>query len=757
MTATSSVGAPLQRADAYAKVAGSLRYAVDFELPGMAQAAVLRSPHPHARIVRIDAESARRLPGVLAVLTGADPAARSRYGWYIKDQPILADRVARYAGDMVAAVAAVDSATAMAALELIDVVYEPLPPLIDLDSALRPDAPAIFEEPPRGKAPDYGRGASGWVHPEKNVCYRFRYTTGDSAVFGACDHVFEDTFTFSAMQHYHLEPFVTVASVADGLIEVWSSNQNPFALRRELARLFDRDEERVRVHVPPVGGAFGAKNLCKAEPVAILLAMATGRPVRFCMTAAESFLTQRQHSARLRLRTGVMADGTLIARRCEVLLDAGAYADASPLVSEKAAYRAPGPYRWQHVDTVASCVLTTTTPAGPFRGFGAPQASWASESQLDMIARRLDIDPYQLRVKNLRELGEPYMPGDSALDSDLRSGLDTVADALGYHDPRRRAELRRAGRGLGLAVGFKDSGGGRKPASARVSVSGDGQVTLRCGTVELGQGAHTALRQVVAQILAVPFGDVRFAPVDTTSVPYDQGTYASSSSAVMGRAVAEATENVRGQVREVITQRGGNPSGAEDEGLRPGWRRLVSGHEFEGSGHFEVASDVNAPLGEKCLFWEPGWGGAEVEVDRETGRVRLRHLVVCGDAGRMINPQLCHGQEQGSAVMGMAQAIVERFGYSDGALATRDPLTYRVATFGDLPDEFRCIVQEQGHGPGPFGAKGYGEGGMLVVAAAVANAVHDAVGARVTDLPLTPERVLDALAKAESEPAEDSG
>ncbi|MPY99400.1 MAG: molybdopterin-dependent oxidoreductase [Actinophytocola sp.] len=723
----------------------------------MLHAAALRSPYPHARIVRVDAERARRQPGVLAVVTGADPAAQRTYGWYIKDQPILAGDKARYAGDIVSAVAAEDPATAMAAVELIDVDYEPLEPLSDVESALRGDAPALFEERPAGTTPRYGRGASGWIHPDKNVCYRFRYHTGDATVMSSCDHVFDDSFSFSAMQHYHLEPFVSLASVTDGVIDVWSSNQSPFSLRRELARLFDRDEDRVRVHVPLVGGAFGAKNGCKAEPVAILLAMQTGRPVRFCMTAAEGFLTQRQHSATLRLRTGVMADGTLIGRDCEVLLDAGAYADASPLVAEKAAYRAPGPYRWQYVDAAASCVLTTTTPAGPFRGFGAPQAAWASESQLDMIAHRLGIDPYDLRVKNLRELGEPYMPGDSAVDSDLRSGLAAVAEALHYHDRPRREALRTQGRGLGLAIGFKDSGGGSKPASARVTVDGDGHVTLRCGTVELGQGAHTALRQIAAEILGIPVDGIDYAPVDTASVPFDQGTYASSSSAVMARAVAEAAIDVRRQVRQALTHRDGKALGDrgrhEDHALPQDWRRLLAGQVFDASGHFEVTPDADAPLGEKCFFWEPGWGGAEVEVDSETGRVRVRRLVVCGDAGRMINPELCHGQESGSAIMGLAQALVEHRMYAHGALATHDPLSYRVTTFTDLPDELDLMVQEQGHGPGPFGAKGYGEGGMLVVAAAIANAVQDAVGARVTDLPLTPERVLHALDQGGSEPS----
>lgn len=751
MTAGHGIGAQ-RRVDGQAKVTGTASYAIDLTMPGMLHAAVLRSPHPHARITHVDADAARRLPGVVAVVTGDDPEAERVHGWYIKDQPILAGSTARYAGEMVAAVAAVDAATAVTALEHIDVGYEPLAPLTDVESALADDAPALFTTQPSGNAPAYGPGATGVVHPDKNVCYRFSYTTGDAGILAGCDRVFDDTFTFAAMQHYHLEPFVSLARVLDGVTEVWTSSQNPFAVRRELARMFGEDAERIQVHVPLVGGAFGAKNGCRAEPVAILLAKITGRPVRFCMTAAESFLTQRQHAATLRLRTGVMADGTFVSRQCETLLDAGAYADASPLVAEKAAYRAPGPYRWRYVDTVASCVLTNTTPAGAFRGFGGPQATWASESQLDMIAHRLGMDPYDIRMKNLREVGEPFMPGDSGIDSDLRAGLSAVADELDYHNQQRRTELRRDGRGLGLAVGLKDAGGGRKPASARVVVD-DGAVTLHCATVELGQGASTALRQVVAEVLAIPVENVQAAPVDTAAVPFDQGTYASSSSTVMGRAVADAARGVRDQLWEATAQ----TLEVREQGLPAGWRHLVAGRRFEATGHFEVEADPEAPLGERCLFWEPGWGGAEVEVDRETGGVHVRRLVVCGDAGRMINPRLCHGQEQGSAMMGLAQALVEQLTYDDGSLVTHDPLTYRVMSFQDLPDSLELLVQEQGLGPGPFGAKGYGEGGMLVVAAAVANAVCDAVGARVTDLPLTPERVLRALEHHSRPPVETSG
>ena len=303
----------------------------------------------------------------------------------------------------------------------------------------------------------------------------------------------------------HLEPFAAVAQWVDGgeRLEVWSSCQNPFPVRKELGRLLGVGEHRIRVRVPYVGGGFGAKNGCKTEPIAAMLARKAEAPVRYCLTNDESFLThasvalQRQHNARLTLKTGVMADGTFIARKAEILLDAGAYADASPIVAEKAGYRVAGPYRWEHIDTVTDAVMTNTTPAGPFRGFGGTQANFACENQLDMIAQRLGIDPVELRRKNLLQLGEQYVPGESGMDSDIEAGLDLVAGAIGW------TEQRPAKRGRGVAIGFKDSGGVNKPAQARVKVATSGDVFLQCGTLEIGQGIHTALRRVVADIVGV--------------------------------------------------------------------------------------------------------------------------------------------------------------------------------------------------------------------------------------------------------------
>ncbi|MEE2996156.1 MAG: xanthine dehydrogenase family protein molybdopterin-binding subunit, partial [Pseudomonadota bacterium] len=528
------VGADLPRTDAVPKTTGTAVFTVDVSFPGMLHAKVLRSPHAHARVVSVDASAARAMPGVHAVLTRDELQGLSPvYGYFIKDQPIVAMDKVRYIGDAVAAVAAETECEAVAALEKIKVEYDLLPVMSTVEEAMADDAAELFEEEPPGVIPPYGHGASGYRRIGPNNCYRFSYETGDTmSAFEKCDHIFEDRFLFSRDQHFHLEPFVSVARYQGDVIEVWSSCQNPFPLRKELARVFQHPENLIRVNVPYIGAGYGAKNNCKAEPIAIRLARLCGRPVRYCMTMEENFLTQCQHAAVLELKSGVMADGAFVARSGRVLLDSGAYSDASPLVAEKAGYRLPGPYKWKHLEIDCDCILTNTTPAGPYRGFGGTQATWASESQIDIIARKLGRDPMDLRFQNLKDLGEAYVPGESGMDSDLRTGMSLVADRIGYRD-RKSGN----GRGMGLSIGFKDAGGVNKPAQARIRITTNGGIYLQCGTVEIGQGVHTALSQIVAELLNAPLERVSYPAVNTDYTPFDQGTNASSAVVVMAKAV----------------------------------------------------------------------------------------------------------------------------------------------------------------------------------------------------------------------------
>jgi len=751
-----TVGAAVPRKDAQEKVTGSAVYTDDISLPGLLQGKVLRSPHAHARVVGFSTDKAEALPGVVAVVTRGDFEGMSPfYGYLIKDQPVLAVDKVRYIGDMVAAVAAEDEATAYKALELIEVEYETLPSMPDIESALADGAPELFEgDKPFGVANPYGTGASGSIYPQKNVCYDFNFEMGPADAFAGCDHVYEDSFNFSRLQHMHLEPFVSVARWTHDELEIWSATQSPFVVRKELARVFGHPENKIRINVPYIGGGYGAKNACKTEPLAAVLARKARRPVRLRFTAEECFLTNTQHASIHHLRTGVMSDGTLVARQSEIFLNSGAYADASPLVAEKAGYRINGSYRWQHIDTKCLCVLTTTAPAGAFRGFGGTQAAWASESQIDMIAHRLGIDPYDMRMKNLLNLHDPYVPKESGIDSDLREGLTLVADRLGYKTRRRQR-----GRGMGLSVVVKDGGGANKPAHAFVKATTTGGVIVSSGTVEIGQGSTTALTSIAAEVMNCERDRVSLAPVDTHSSPYDQGTFASSGVAIMGKAIEIAAEKVKREVLEFAagdldcdpgdlelldwTIRKGN----EVHPLPPMIMKHYGGpgFEFVGHGYYKLPEDHDAPLETQISYWENGWGGAEVEVDEETGQVRVLQLIVSSDFGRAINEGACRGQDEGGAMMALGQTLFETMVFDGDTLLTPSPLHYRVSLARDLPERFESILQEQGHGPGPFGTKGGGESGILPVASAVANAVEDAVGVRITDLPITPEKVLAAL------------
>jgi CO/xanthine dehydrogenase Mo-binding subunit len=746
-----------ERLDGPQKVRGAVRFTIDISLPGMVHAKVLRSPYPHARITSIDARRALQHPGVLAVVTGADISQMPDpfYGVGIRDQPVLAIDKVRYVGDMVAAVAAMDEATAFQALELIDVEYEQLPPVMSIAEALSDDAPALFEESSRGTPLIVGAGAQSLKEPSKNVLYEFHYAHGDvEAAMQTAAHVFTDTFHFSRIHHYHLEPYVNVARADEENIEIWSCNQDPFILRNDLARMFGYPLHNVRVHTAMIGGGFGAKSYCKMEPLVVFLARHVRRPVRLCLTMDEAFHTLSKHAAILTLKTGVAADGRLVARKSVIKLDGGAYSDASVSTTIKTGYRIPGPYRWDAISTIASAVRTNTVPGGSFRGFGGTQASFASESQMDMIARRLGLDPLEFRRKNLLEPGEPYAPGDSAFDSDFEAGLLKAADLIGYGRAHKQH-----GRGIGLSVGFKDGGGTGNQALAEIKVSDAGEIMVRAAAVEIGQGVGTALGVIAANVLDRPISAVKYGDIDTDHTPLDTGTHVSFATAVSGRAVEEAALDVRTQILAFAadrldcaateldlsdwTIRRGNQSFPLQQMLRDYYGPV--GTEFIGRGRLKIPYNPAAPLGSQNFFWMPCWSAAEVDVDEETGKITVLRLVVGTDAGKAMNLPACHGQLEGAALQALGQSLFEELAYNGHAPANADPMNYRVPLVTDVPLRFESFIEEHGMGPGPGGAKGIGEAGMLGIAAAIANAVEDAVGIRITQLPITPERVLSAF------------
>ncbi|HWP58168.1 MAG TPA: xanthine dehydrogenase family protein molybdopterin-binding subunit [Candidatus Acidoferrales bacterium] len=756
-------GAAAPRLEGLEKVTGEAIYTGDLDLPGMCFAKVLRSPLPHARIVNIDARRAERVPGCLLVLTRNELAGiQYVFGAIYKDQTVVAVDKVRYVGDPVAAVAAEDEEAAEEALGLIDVEYEELPAVTDIEQAIAPGAPLVHET----VAATGELRASSYDIPQKfkgtNICYHFGYSRGNvEAAFEKSAHVFEDTFYFQKVQHCSLEPHVNIAHFAGDKLTVWSASQDPFTLRENLAGIFGLPLSRVRVIVPYVGGGYGGKLYVKAEPISAALSWKLQRPVKLALSMGESFKTVTRHPARVRIKSGVARDGRLIARDCEIYMDTGAYADAGPRVTQKAGYRALGPYRIPHARVNAYCVYTNTVPAGAFRGFGGVQVAWAYESHTDAIAQRLGIDPLDFRLKNFLKKGELYTAGDTPIDCDLKEGLLKVAKALDWKAPAK------PNRGKGLSCCIKDAGGTYKVAGATVKMSADGSAVLLTGTVEIGQGALTALSQVVAEELGLSLNRVSVAQLDTDVTPYDISTSASSSMTVMGLAVQRAAQDVKRQLLRAaanvlktspkkLTLGGGKVRGPR--GAVP-YASILTGYfgsraaEIIGHGLYQDRKSKKAVLGSPTTFWEVGWGGAEVAVDPETGVVEVLKYFSVSDAGKVINPTQCIGQDEGGILFGLGHTLYEQMVYEDGQVLNPNLVDYRVPTFRHLPKDLESVFLENGNGPGPFGAKGLGEGGLLPVAAAIGNAVARATGVRIYQLPLTPGDVWRALSESKKAPA----
>ncbi len=762
---TSIVGQNLHRIDSQEKVTGRGIYTGDIKLPGMLYGKVLRSPLPHARIRRIAAQEAASMSGVLAVLTRENlPMVFPSYGSYVKDQPIVALEKVRYSGDVVAAVAATEEQIAEEALKRIEVDYEELPAVYTVEESLATGAPLVHEKPHEHREPSYGRGATHLIHEETtNICLHFRYQRGDvDKSLREADYIFEETFLLPGAAHCPLEPHVSVCSFDGDNFTIWSSTQTPFPLRQELARISGVSLNRIRVIVPYVGGGFGSKSGIRTEALALALSKLVRRPVQVSFSAEETFKTICQPQAKVRIKSGVMQDGTFVSRQCELFVNVGAYANSGPMVAEKAGYRAHGPYRISNVLTDAYCVYTNTVPGGAFRGFGAPQVAFAYESHLDTIAHGLKVDPLKLRMKNLLGKGQDYAAGDTPMDCDLKAGLRQVAKAIEWGKRDSGLKGGKVKRGKGLACAVKDGGGTGKLAHSMVKILGDGSALLYFGSVEMGQGIRTALLQVVAKELTLPPERIHVAELDTQNTPFDKGTNASSAMSVMGQAVLRAARDARGQLISTAASALGVGEAAVQvkDGMVVVQERILSFHEvmrlcfsdteseIVGKGFFKIPRSEEVPLGYISLFWEIGIGAAEVEVDEMTGEVRLLRYVSLTDAGKMINPLQCRGQDEGAVLFGIGQGLFEELVYEEGQLVNPTIVDYRLPSFRDLPQSFITRILVEAGGPGPYGAKGLGEGGTLAVAPAICNAVFDAIGVRMRKIPLKGERVWRAIIRA---------
>ena len=721
------VGRSIARVDAVDKVTGRAKFTGDLNMPGMLHGKILRSPFPHARIRGIDASKAEALPGVAAVLTSKD--IHDTQPIY-SGRPVIALDKARYIGEPVAAVAAEDIRTAEDALALIHVDYEELPAAAGIDAAIAEGAPLVHDDAPG------------------NICGHERVEKGDIRQgFAESEEIFEDTFTFPMVYHYALEPHSVIAQWTDEGVTVYSSSQHPFQVRGDIAKIFGLRPTQVRMVIPFLGGGFGSKSYTKFEPLVVALARKARRPVKIVNSVAESMLTVRRHGARVRLKTGVKRDGTIVAREAEIYLDTGGYADNGPQVATRAATRVLGPYRIPHIRTDASAVYTNKSSAGSFRAIGAPQVIFASESHLDMIAERLGIDPAELRLKNFLKKGEELRPKLRGMDADLPSSLKTLVRASEW---RRRSKKK--GAAMGLACGATNAGA--TPVSvAMVRLLPDGTLVAYAGSTEMGQGVRTVLSQIIAEELHLPIEAIQVGGADTKVTPYDASTGSSRSTTLMGTAIQRAARDLKQQLLKI---------GAEALRVKPGQIQLLDGamvagemrltfkeaveRRFGGGGELIGHGDVGPEItGSLPVFWEIGMGSAELAVDKETGEIALTRYVSVADVGKAIHPEGCVGQEEGASMMGIGHTLFEQMIYEDGQLVTAGLIDYRVPRFADVPVEFETVLVENEDGPGPHGARGMGEGGLVAVAPAITSALARGYGVRIRDLPLTPERVWRAL------------
>ncbi len=722
------VGQNVPRVDGIDKVMGRAKFTGDLVIPGMLYGKILRSPYPHARIASIDTSDAEVFPGVFGVLTAADISGIQPY---YNGRPVIAIHKARYVGEPVAAVAAEDEETAEEALSLIKVDYEELPSAVGLEAAMRQGAPIIHED------------------SSNNICSHERVERGNiEEGFSGADEIYENRFSFPMVYHYAMEPHAVIANFTEEGITVWSSAQHPFQVRGDIARIFGVPPARVRLIIPYLGGGFGSKSYTKFEPLVVALARKARRPVQICLSVSESMLTVRRHAVQLRLKTGVKRDGTLVAREAEIYLDTGGYADNGPAVAIRAATRVLGPYRIPHIRTDAYAVYTNSGSAGSFRAIGAPQTIFAGESQMDIIASSLGIDPAELRLKNLLRKGEELRPKLRAIDADIASTLKKLVSASQW---KKRSRKKNAA--VGLAIGATNAGA--TPISvAMVRLQADGSVNILAGSTEMGQGVRTVLSQIVAEELSLSLDFIRVGGADTTVTPYDSSTGSSRSTTLMGLAVQAAARDLKKQLIEIGARVFGvrrSQVRAEDGGLccgeskltyREALERPFGGPGGELIGRGDVGPEVTGSL---PVFWEIGMGSAELDVDRETGEITVRRFVSVADVGMAVNPVQCMGQEEGATMMGIGHTMFEQMVYEGGQLVNPNLVDYRVPSFSDLPKEFHAVLVENRDGPGPHGVRGMGEGGLVSVAPTIVNALARGTGVRIFDLPLTPERVWRAL------------
>ncbi len=745
--------------DAVERVTGRVAYAMDVRLPGMLQARLLRSTMPHARIRSIDVAAARRVPGVAAVVTGADLQARGDlqvwYGPVFRDQPILAIDKVRYVGEPVVAVAAVDLDAAQEALDLIEVEYEELPAVFTVEDALADGAALVHEEPPRtGQTfADLIIDAQGGT----NVCNHFKLRKGDvEAGFAEADEIFEDVYTSPPVQHVPMETHVCVADVRDGQVTLWDSAQIPFVLRSQMAEIFGIPQTRVRVIVPTLGGGYGAKCYPKLEPVTAALSLVTRKPVRLHLSREEEFVTITKHGVRIRLRTGVTRDGRIVARQSECHFNTGAYGDIGPRLIKNGGFATGGPHAIPNVWVDSYAVYTNIVPAGAFRGYGVNQAAWAYETQMDVIAERLGIDPLELRMRNLLEDGDTVMTGEAMFDAHFRELLGNAARWIGWAPAETRHVEGSKARAKGLSCIIK---GTVTPSTSTASakLNEDGSLDVLTSSVEMGQGMQASMAILAAERLDIPVDAVNVTTPDTDVTPYDQQTSSSRTTHAMGTAVRGAVDEIRRQLLELAAEEleiapadleiaAGTvrPVGSPARAIAVGElvRRSRSGNLL-GSSTFRSEGGLDPETGQGIgsVHWHQAAGAAEVEVDLETGKVDVLRYHAGVYAGRIINPIQAELQTEGNVAFGIGQALFEEMVFDGGQLQNGNLGDYMICSIEDLPEVASGVLEHLEAND----IHGIGETSLPPVAPAIGNAVYRATGVRIVDLPITPEKILRGL------------
>jgi CO/xanthine dehydrogenase Mo-binding subunit len=756
--AGSQIGRSVRRLESHDKVTGRAEYTYAMRLPGMLHAKLFRSTVAHGRIKSIDVSEARKLPGVLHVITIDDVKKyipHPYYGPAFHDQPVLADGKVRFVGEPVAAVLARDPHIAEQAVQLISAEYEELPAIYDEVEALTSSTFVHDELKPAGSFADLKH-----LHGVKNtnVALDYRLRRGDfETAYAAAPHKFEDEFTTQKVLHLSLEPFVTIADFRNGSLTLHSASQGPSFVRLEIARLLGLPENKVRVRVPFVGSGYGSKLYIKLEALAAALSVVARRPVKVAVTMEEMFYQITKHPSTFRIKTGVDNDGRIVARKCEVFWNGGAYADIGPRVTQKAGLTASGPYDIDNVWIDSYALYTNVTPAGALRGFGLPQIAWAFECQMDMMARALKRDVVEFRRINLLREGSTHPTGTPVEDAPLEKILDTVLERLDWGKPfdRGSGTIRR-GRGFGIAIKAVTS---PTTSVAEIKVAADGSITLYCGTVDMGQGSDTAMAQMVAEALNVEAEAVRVVHSDTDVTPYDMGTLGSRSLFHMGLAVQRAAADIRDKIAE-LRKEVGEPEGSNAPLATLFQKRYgMQAGTLIGSGTFKP--DYESPsrdTGQSCKvtpFWLLSGTGAEVEVDTETGHVRILRLINVVDCGTAVNPKIVETQISGGALMQLGFTMFEKMHIDGGQVTNASLADYKIPGFHDLPGVMESLYVDHEQSDGPYGGKGVGESSMFCVSPAIANAIDDAVGVRLTALPLNAEAVFRALRAKDGKPLEE--